>query len=302
MKVIVAGGTGFLGKALVSELIENRHQVVLLRRPSSKSKVPEMPEIQAVEVDIENPIVSTDFTGDVIINLIGIIREFPSKGITFHKSHYLVTKHLVDFARASGIKRFLQMSALGVKPDAQIGYEQTKFAAECYLRESGLDWTIFRPSIVVGPNAGLIGLLSKMISRLPVVPVIGNGCYRVQPVYIKDVIAGFVKSLGNDRAIGRVFEFGGPEIMTFDQMIDTLGDAIGKSRLRIFHQPIWMLRLMAALFGRFSWFPVTKDQIIMLLEESYTEDKSYFEFFGITPKSFSQALEEFIRPNSNWGQ
>jgi uncharacterized protein YbjT (DUF2867 family) len=294
MKVIVAGGTGFLGKALVSGLIENRHQVVLLRRSSSKSKAPEMPEIQAVEVDFVNPMVSTDLSGDVIINLIGIIREFPSKGITFHKSHYLVTKYLVDMARQNGIKRFLQMSALGVKPDGQTGYEQTKFAAECYLRESGLDWTIFRPSIIVGPNAGLIGLLSNMISRLPVVPVIGNGCYKVQPVYIKDVITGFVRSLENDKSIGRIFEFGGPEIMTFNQMIDTLGDVMGKGSPIKFHQPIWMLRLMAALFGHFSLFPVTKDQIVMLLEENFTEDKSYFEFFGITPTPLKQALKIFI--------
>ncbi len=293
MRVIVAGGTGFVGKPLISELISNGHQVVLLKRPSSKNKALETSGIEVHEVDIEKPIVSTNLDGDAVINLVGIIREFPSKGITFNKSNYLVTKHLVDMARQNGIKRFLQMSALGVKPEGQTGYMQSKFAAERYLRESGLDWTIFRPSIIVGPDGGLIQILSGMISRLPVVPVIGDGRYKVQPVYLKDVIKGFVRSLGNEKAIGRIFEFGGPEIMTFNQMIDILGDAIGKSRPGKFHQPIRIIRPLAALFGRFSWFPVTKDQIVMLLEENFTEDKSYFEFFGITPTSLKQALKEF---------
>lgn len=294
MKVIVAGGTGFVGNALVQALIDNGHQVLLLQRSQSRTKQAQLPDIEVVGVDLEKPIVSNDIKGDAIINLVGIIREFPPKGITFHKAHFLVTRNLVDFAQKEGIKQFLQMSALGVKADTTTGYEQTKYAAECYLRESGLDWTIIRPSIIIGPGGGLVQLLSSMIQRLPVVPVVGNGQYKVQPIYVGDVISGFVKALGNPKAFGRTFEIGGPEIMTFEQMIDTIGKAMGRSSVRKFHQPLWILKPLASLFGRFSWFPLSKDQLIMLIEENYTNDKSYSEFFGINPKRLIDALREFI--------
>jgi nucleoside-diphosphate-sugar epimerase len=295
MKVIMAGGTGFVGKALVEGLLGAGHQIVLLRRPGSKSQPQQNSNIEIATVDLEHPIVSGELKGDAIINLVGIIREYPSKGITFHKAHLLVTKYLINWARETGIKRFLQMSALGVKPNAATRYEQTKYAAESYIKESGLDWTIFQPSIIIGPGGELIRLLSNMIKRLPLVPIIGDGQYKVQPVYIGDVVAGYVRALGSRDAIGRTFEIGGPEIMTFDQMIDKIGEAMGRSHVRKFHQPLWMLKPLASIFGRFSWFPVTREQLTMLAEENYALDNTYFEFFGISLKPLEEALRGFIR-------
>jgi nucleoside-diphosphate-sugar epimerase len=294
MRVIVAGGIGFVGKVLVADLIRNGHQVVLLLRPSLSNVTFNIPEIEYYPVDIENPLSTQKLRGDAIINLVGIIREYPSKGITFYKSHFLATKNLVDWAGQNGIKQYLQMSALGVKAGAQTGYEQTKYDAECYIRESSLDWTIFRPSIIVGPGGGLISLLSGMIRRLPVVPVIGHGRYKVQPIYVKDVTQGFVKALGNEQARGRVFEVGGPEVMTFDRMLDKIGKAMGHASVRKLHQPLWMLKPLASLLGQYKWFPLTIGQITMLAEENYSEDRSYFDFFGITPKTLEDALREFI--------
>jgi nucleoside-diphosphate-sugar epimerase len=96
MKIIVAGGTGFIGNALVPKLIADGHQVVLLRRPSSKSGSPLTAVVETADVDLGKPILSENLQGDAIINLVGIIREYPHKGITFVKSHYLVTKNLVE--------------------------------------------------------------------------------------------------------------------------------------------------------------------------------------------------------------
>ncbi len=290
MRIIVAGGTGFIGRVLVRGLIEDGHQVVMLCRPRSKADTRTMPGIEIAAADSENPIPS-DFDGDAIINLVGIIREFPSRGITFQRSHFLVTRNLVDLAKRVRIPRFLQMSALGVKPEVATGYLKTKYAAEVCVRDSGLNWTIFRPSIVIGQGGGLFELLTKMIKQLPVVPVVGDGQYKVQPVNIDDVIAGFRKSLGNERASGKIFEFGGPEIMTYDKMLDELGSAIGHPKVRKWHQPLWMVRLMAALLGRFPWFPLTIDQITMLLENNYTDDRSYYQTFGIEPRSIRDGLK-----------
>jgi uncharacterized protein YbjT (DUF2867 family) len=281
MKVIVAGGTGFVGRTLVRGLIEDGHRVLVLVRPSSTAKPKMIAGAESKEIDLENPIASGDFMGDAIINLVGIIREFPRRGITFHKSHFLVTKNLVDFAARNRIGQFLQMSALGAKPDAKTGYERTKYSAERYLTESALNWTIFRPSIIIGPGGHLIRLLTDMIKHLPIVPVIGDGQQKLQPIHIDDVCAGFRKALGDARSRGRTFEFGGPEVMTFDRMIDILGETLGHPKVPKWHQPIWMLRPISSIMGRFPWFPLTNEQITMLLENNYTDDKSYIEHFAI---------------------
>ncbi len=291
MKVIVAGATGFIGKVLVRGLIEDGHQVVIIRRRKSTAEIEATPGTEIATADPENPIPS-DLDGDAIINLVGVLREFPSKGITFQGTHFIVSKNLIDHAKRKKIPRFLYMSALGVKPDATTGYMKTKYAAERYLRDSGLNWTIFRPSIVIGPGGGLFELLTNMIKHLPFVPVVGDGQYKMQPVYIADVSAGFRKSLGNEKSYEKIIEFGGAEIMTYDRMLDEIGEAIGHPKVRKWHQPLWMVRPMAALFGRFRWFPLTTDQITMLLENNYTEDRSFYQIFGIAPRSIIEGLKK----------
>ena len=185
------------------------------------------------------------------------------------------------------------MSALGVKPNDKTKYLMTKYDAEQYVKESGLKWTIFRPSVVFGPGSHLIRLLSNMIRRLPVVPVIGDGKYKLQPVHVTDICAGFCKSVDDNYIIGRTYEIGGPEIMTYDRMLDIIGAVMGKKIIK-FHQPVWLLRPMATLLERFPWFPFTNEQVTMLLEDNYTEDKSYFEHFGIAPTEFGVGLRDEI--------
>ncbi len=112
MRIIIAGGTGFVGTALIRRLVEDGHHITLIVKPDSKAKIPEGSEVETVSLDPSEPFTDPDKSYDVIINLVGIIREFPSKGVTFENAHFLVTKNLVDFAKARGISRFLHMSAL----------------------------------------------------------------------------------------------------------------------------------------------------------------------------------------------
>lgn len=298
MRIIVAGGTGFVGRALVHGLLDDEHQVVIMRRstirPGSKSRIPEPHNVEVIYLNPEEPIVSEMLTGDAVINLVGIIREFPSRGITFHKAHFLVTKHLVDFARQKGIRRFMQMSALGVRPQGKTGYEKSKYAAEQYVVKSGLDWTIFRPSVIFGPNDHVVEMFANMIKLLPFVPIVGDGNYKLSPVHIDDVVMGFRKALKDPRAIGRIFEFGGPETMTFNGMLDTIGAAIGAKKVRKVNQPVWLMRAMSSAMERFPWYPLSNEQITMLLKGNYTADKAYFEFFDIIPKRLLGGITEYM--------
>ncbi len=294
MKMIIAGGTGFVGSALIKRLSAEGHQIALIVRPGSKAKIPTHLQIEAVSLDPGEPLTHLDKSGDAIINLVGIIREFPSKGVTFENAHFLVTKNLVDFAKAKGISRFLQMSALGVGPHGKTGYIRSKFKADEYLRSSGLKWTIFRPSMIIGPADHVTGMFSRMIKYLPVVPVIGNGEYKLQPVHVDDVCTGFVKALSDDRSIGKVFEFGGPEVLSFSRILDIIGEALGKKKVRKFHTPVRIMRLKAAIWGRFRWFPVTNEQITMLISDNFTADRSIYELFDFQPKQFSESIEEIL--------
>ncbi len=133
-----------------------------------------------------------------------------------------------------------------------------------------------------------------MIRYLPVVPVIGDGEYRLQPVHVDDVCTGLTKTLSDDRSIERVFEFGGPEVLSFNRILDTIGEALGKKRVRKIHMPVKIMRIKAAIWGRFAWFPFTNEQITMLLSDNYTDDKSLYELFDFQPRRFSESLEEIL--------
>jgi NADH dehydrogenase len=296
MIVLMAGGTGFIGQHLTRELINAGHHVILARRPVSGKPIPQHESISVLQIDPEMQIEVHDFAADIVINLVGIIREFPSSGITFHKAHFSVTKNLVDFAKRMGIPRFLQMSALGVKPGSTSGYMQSKYISEQYVEESGLEWAIFRPSVVFGPNDHIVTLFSSLLRIFPVIGVVGNGQYKLQPVHISDVTAGFMKALKGDMALGRVFEIGGPEIMTFDRLLDIIGEAIGRTRVRKVHIPVGPLKWVSALLDWFPKYPISPEQIDLLLDGNYTEDNSYYEFVGRKPTPFKDGIAQYLRP------
>jgi uncharacterized protein YbjT (DUF2867 family) len=293
MKILVSGATGFVGRAVVREYLDDGHEIVILKRLGSKHAAESGGRVQVLPIDLEQPITAPDLSADAIVNVSGIIREFPSRGISFYKTHFLVNKHLIDFATSMGIKRYLMMSALGVCSNYKTAYQETKYLAEQYLRESALNWTIFRPSLIFGPGGEFTTMLVNMI-RLPLVPVVGNGKYLLQPVWIGDVAMGFKKALEDSRTYGKTYEFGGPDILTYDQILDILGESLGKRRIRKLHFPVALLRPMASIFGQFRYFPLTNDQITMLLDGNYTEDRTFFETFNISPKSFRDGLKEYI--------
>ncbi len=119
MRIIIAGGTGFVGKTMVRGLLEDGHDVTLLQRPQSKSKSPAEGKTRIAYVDQEHSITSGDLEGDAIINLVGIIREYPSEGVTFHGAHFLVTKNLVDYSKKKGIPKVLADVRVGGRAEGQ---------------------------------------------------------------------------------------------------------------------------------------------------------------------------------------
>jgi NADH dehydrogenase len=300
MKVAVFGGTGFVGSYLVDALLARGHVPRLLVRPGSESKVRQRERCELVPGGIEDRgAISACLEGaHAAIYNIGLIREFPGQGITWEKMHYEGLARAVDAAVAAGVQRFVLMSANGVKPEGT-GYQSTKFRAEQYLAASGLDWTVFRPSVVFGDPRGLMEFCSMLYAQMlkPPIPAplfhaglwpSGAGRFRMSPVAVEDVAEAFVRALETPASVGRVFPLGGPEAPEWRDILRVIAAAAGKRKL-LLPAPVALPRAAAALFDRFAWFPVTRAQLDMLLEGNACDGSEAWSLFGITPRRFEAA-------------
>jgi len=295
MHVLVTGATGFVGHEIVKELLIRGHQVRCLARPGSERKLEAAAQVEIFSGDVLNrDAMARAAAGcDAVIHLVGIIREFPRRGITFERLHVEATEIVVDAALAAGVPRFLHMSALGARSGPADPYHTTNFQAEAYVRASGLTYTIFRPSVIYGPGDQSINLFARQIKTLPIFPIIGDGLYQMQPVPVNAVAQAFALALKLPHTENRIYDVGGPEPLTFNDIIDTLAQVLGKKVWKV-HLPVWPMRLAAGLLGRFPWFPVTKGQIRMLLEGNTCEPGPFYQDFGITSFSFQQGLAGYL--------
>lgn len=295
MLILLTGGTGFVGRAVVRALRARDHRVRCLVRPGSEPRLAGADAIEPVGGDVTRPegLAAAVRGADAVIHLVGIIRELPAKGITFERLHAQATRHMVEAARAAGVGRYLQMSALGVRPGARARYHQTKWQAEEAVRASGLRWTIFRPSIIFGPGDGFVTLLARLV-RLPVVPVIGDGQNRLQPVAVEHVAEGFARALETPEAVGQTYEVGGPRAYTFDELLDLVGLALGRRRVPKLHQPLGLMAPLVRLFESFPAFPLTSDQLLMLREDNTCDPAPFYRTFGLEPLDFLAGIRRYL--------
>jgi NADH dehydrogenase len=294
MKIFLAGGTGFVGGHVRRALLERGHTIRLLvhgRKGGYEAAV------EPVEGDVARLDTFADaLVGcDATINLVGIIREFPGRGVTFEKLHVEATRNVVDGAKQAGIRRHLQMSALSTRPNATSRYHQTKWRAEEYVRASGLQWTIFRPSLIFGPKDAFVNMLAGYIRSLPAVPVIGDGAYRLQPVSADDVARCFTLALEMPETVGQTYELCGPDRLTYNQLLDTIGRIMGKGHVIKVPQPLALLKLTVPFMQSFSFFPLTMDQIIMLTEENICTG-DWPRVFGFEPEPFEAGVSKYLAP------
>lgn len=292
MIIFLAGGTGFVGGHLKNALTSKGHIVRLLshRRTSEAAD-----NLRIFEGDVTRAGTFAEALQgcDAAINLIGIIREFPGRGITFEKLHVLATENMIDACRQAGVKRYLHMSALGTGPAASSRYHETKFRAEELVRASGLDFTIFRPSLIFGPNDDFVNKLAGLIKHSPAVPVIGDGSYRLQPISADDVARCFAASLEMPETIGKTYELCGPDRLTYNEMLDIIGKVLGKDGVAKVKSPVGLVKLAARLMQGFSFFPVTTDQIVMLLAENFC-DGEWRKTFSFEPAGFAEGISCYL--------
>jgi NADH dehydrogenase len=303
MNVFVTGATGFVGGEILRQLDGAGHSVRILARRPQSSAVQNAVADFGVQVHQGNVLDAASLANglkgiDAVIHLVGIISEVGRA--TFENIHTLGTKNIVMAAQKSGVRRYEQMSALGARPNAISRYHQSKWAAEEIVRKSGLDFTIFRPSIIYGPKDQFVNLFAKMARFSPAIPVMGNGRSRLQPIPVADVAACFVKALNQPASIGQTYDLCGSDTLTFDKLLDVIMEVTGRKRWKI-HLPMGLARCQAALlefiFPKLLGKPppLNRDQLIMLAEDNTGNPEAASKLFGIKPHSFKDGIASYLR-------
>lgn len=294
--ILVTGATGFVGSNLITQLLKDGHAVRALVRDHGHAARRALQGCEAVVGDITVPASLLEaITPPVtaIIHLVGILAE--TDGATFNKIHIDGLRNVVNACLAKGVSRFVHISALGTRQDARSSYHKTKWAAEEILRASGLEYTIFRPSVIFGAEDRFTNLFAHIIKTTPVVIIPGSGQNRMQPVFVKDVVRAVSLSVEAGATMGKTYEIGGKDVFTFDEIIDLIGAAIGRRRLKA-HIPMPLMRVVAALLERLLLRPpITRDQLLMLEEDNVTTDNALTGVFGITPVPFAEGTATYLR-------
>lgn len=291
--ILVTGGTGFVGGHLVNRLSQEKIRSRCLVRKSSNIEKLRNPVIDLAFGDLtdEESLKKALEGVDTVVHLIGIIVE--KKGATFEIIHTQGTRNLVNACKKAGVRRFIYISALGARENARSRYHITKWEAEQAVIKSGMEYVIFRPSIMIGKGGEFITMLSKIVQEAPVVPII-DGKSKVQPIYVENTIDCVIKSLIEPRIKNRIFEIAGPYQITYRELFLTLMDVltIKKPALEI---PIWLMWPAAYILERLiEKPPITTQQLIMLQEDNICDIKEMQEVFDLHLISLKEALQTFL--------
>ncbi|MCK4508855.1 MAG: complex I NDUFA9 subunit family protein [Desulfuromonadales bacterium] len=297
MKVFLTGGTGFVGSEVLRQLLAAGHDVRALVREGSEDKLAftERVEIHCGDVTDAASLVGAMEDCDAVIHLVGIIREFPRRGITFKEMHVTSTTNVLEATVKQGVQRYLHMSANGTRKCGRAAYHRSKWQAEELVRDTDLDWTIFRPSIIFGPGSEFVKMLAELIQRLPVVPVIGDGQYRMQPVALEQVAAAFVKALEKPESIGATYHLGGGASYSYDEILDITARSIGREKVTKLHQPLFVIKPMIKMMQGSEYFPITSDQLTMLIEGNVCASAEWAQIFDLKPVSYAEGIDACLQ-------
>ncbi len=294
MKIAVAGGTGFIGRHLVDRLLAQEHSVVVVVRNNPGEGLFHS-GVETVQTSVGDASrLAAAFGGaDVVYHLVGIIAE--TKTNSFEQTVVEGTRNVVAACRKAGVKKIIYLSAMGTSEQAVTMYHRTKYHAEQIVISSQIDHIIYRPSVVYGLGDGFVSLLKRIIEKSYFTPVIGDGKYRLQPVYIDDLVSAMVQGLTVADASGQIIEIGGPEKLEYLEILDIIKRVLGRTRVN-FHIPLRVMRPMAGLMEKILRpAPITVDQLKMMEMGNTGDIDRMKELFSINPTSFEDGLRKYLR-------
>ncbi|MGH2531776.1 MAG: complex I NDUFA9 subunit family protein [Thermomicrobiales bacterium] len=294
-RIFISGGTGFVGGNL-RQALAGRPLRLLVRDPAAYHSL-DSPDLELATGDVTR---AESLRGaldgcDTVIHLVAIIAE--SGGATFDGVIRQGTENVLAEAKAAGVHRFILMSAMGAQDNPAFPYLKAKWGAEQAVKAGGIPWTIFRPSVIFGPGDGFINVLADLVRGFPIIPVVGSGNSKFQPVAVGEVARAFVRAVDDPDTAGEIYELGGPEILTYETMLDTIAAKLGKRKRKI-HVPVGLMKPVVALskpLPKALRPPVTEEQLKMLALDNCTDHSATSELIGRQPTRLQDGIDYILR-------
>jgi NADH dehydrogenase len=293
--ITVFGGTGFIGRHLVALLLRGGATVrVAVRRPGGAKKAVEaINSLEIIQADIrdETSVGSAIAGANAIFNLVGILSETATQ--TYRAIHVEGTRRVALAAQRQGVTRLIHLSALGASLASPAISDRTKAEGEHAVREVFPQATIVRPSLTYGEDDHFFSRFAALIRSSPVLPLIGGGTTKFQPVYVGDMTAGLLELLERYGTAGKTYEFGGPQIYSFKELLQLLLTVLNRQRM-LLPIPFALAEMQAGLLELLPNPPLTRDQVRLLKTDKVVSGAELaLGDLGVQPRPLEQFLTAF---------
>ena len=294
-KIVVLGGTGFVGSHLVPRLQRDGHAVTVLSRNREKHReLTVLPRVRIVNADVHDraTLVRHLADADAAINLVGVLNERGNDGSGFRKAHVALTETLIAACGDAHVPRLLQMSSLRAG-EGESFYLKSRGEAEDRVRASRLAWTIFRPSVIFGDGDGLFFRFASLLRVAPVLPL-ARAQAKFQPVHVGDVAEAFARALAHPHTHGHVYELAGPRTIELGELVRWTARMIGKHRL-VLPLPDTLGFMQATLGEWLPGKPISRDNFRSLKLDSIARDDG-LAALGIIATPMESVMPDLLAP------
>ena len=303
--ILVTGASGYVGSNLVRRLVETGQPVRALVHNRAKAEARLTDLLDGIEIaagDVTRPETLAPALDGVtaVIHLVAVAIEHGD--LTYERVNFQGTANVVEAAKAAGVRRLIHMGQNGSDSALPYPFLASKGKAQDVVAASGLDWTVLRPSVIWGPQDEFANVQARLIKLTPLIfPIVGDGQARFQPVWVGDVAEAAVRCLDDDRTIGQVYALGGPEVLTYAEIVGRVLKALGARRLTL-NVPVPLLRPVVKLIEiALPNPPVTTSLLSLLKVDNTTPDNALPTVFDITPRPFVPENLAYMRQFSALG-
>ncbi|MBI4641780.1 MAG: NAD-dependent epimerase/dehydratase family protein [Candidatus Tectomicrobia bacterium] len=299
MNILVAGGTGFIGSHIIDELLQRADSPKILclsRNPTRGNRWGSHVEMVQGDVKDQASLERATRGVDLVVHCV----QFPNhpvenrrRGWTYLEVDGQGTVRMVEVCRKNSVKRFLYLSGAGTSPEKTQPWFRAKVMAETGIKQSGMEYVIFRPSWIYGPEDRSLNKFVFFTRYLPFIPVIGNGKGKVQPVSVFDVAKVVAKAVDHPEATNKIFELGGPEVLTMDEILLTVQKVMGKKR-PLLHHPIGFMKFVTSFMAILPNPPLSPSAIDFITMEEIVDNSEARKVFGVTFERLEDGLRRYL--------